>query len=586
MQHFGSFNVSLEPGQRRGSCVAANFVLKPLEGERRCSMEDQKIQDAMLAEIAKMQGPEGFDYVVICCSDQSAEDFWQARLTQTIRQVTGSSSTVICVHEDWNGGAGNGLGTLYAFVKACSKGKELGFDLAHAMHAGKSVAIYHTAGKGTRLAPLPGAENNNKPGVKLPGLLSVAGRFEPITVLESVLRQTSSYGAVRGGRCSVFWGDQIFVPSCGIQQTDYPADILAALRPMPTKQQWESEALHQYGLIAVDSKGDAMQLEKVTYDVAVQYLPKDVAQVGTSLGSFSVSAALMDALLAEFASELNDKKACLDSDPHFWMPLTLKKADYIAVMGKKGTTAAEAGKHYDRMAEFKSSFKKTGGILGCVDVGQQAYWWDYGRLELYMRNNFLITEANASAHALRTFLRLQQPSLESDLSLRQQWNTLDGVTVDPTSVVLNCRIGAGKIGPGCVLVNVVAPTIDVENCILVKVSSSRPISGKGGLLYNVVEDGKGDTLPCDRVRADVFMPDGIHHKIYSTPSTDGGKVWKEKVQGNNFSFEGIYKANQPLDVSKCTEAANSSHDAVGNKVMPVSALSNIFMSMYSCCAMR
>jgi hypothetical protein len=31
-------------------------------------------------------------------------------------------------------------------------------------HEGKAVAIYHTAGKGTRLAPLPGAENNNKPG--------------------------------------------------------------------------------------------------------------------------------------------------------------------------------------------------------------------------------------------------------------------------------------------------------------------------------------------------------------------------------------------------------------------------------------
>ena len=29
----------------------------------------------------------------------------------------------------------------------------------------------------------------------------------------------------------VFWGDQIFVPSCGIQSSDYPADILAALRP-------------------------------------------------------------------------------------------------------------------------------------------------------------------------------------------------------------------------------------------------------------------------------------------------------------------------------------------------------------------
>ena len=34
---------------------------------------------------------------------------------------------------------------------------------------------------------------------------------------------------------------------------------------MPTKEQWEAEALHQYGLIAVDSKGDAMQLEKVSH---------------------------------------------------------------------------------------------------------------------------------------------------------------------------------------------------------------------------------------------------------------------------------------------------------------------------------
>lgn len=31
-----------------------------------------------------------------------------------------------------------------------------------------SVGLYHTAGKGTRLSPLPGAENNNKPAVQLP----------------------------------------------------------------------------------------------------------------------------------------------------------------------------------------------------------------------------------------------------------------------------------------------------------------------------------------------------------------------------------------------------------------------------------
>ena len=64
-------------------------------------------------------------------------------------------------------GAGNGLGTLYAFQKACNVAKEkYGVDLAQELMEGKiSAALYHTAGKGTRLAPLPASENNNKPGV-------------------------------------------------------------------------------------------------------------------------------------------------------------------------------------------------------------------------------------------------------------------------------------------------------------------------------------------------------------------------------------------------------------------------------------
>ena len=65
-----------------------------------------------------------------------------------------------------------------------------------------------------------------------------APEIAPITVLECVMRQTSSYAPARPGRCSVFWGDQIFVPSCGIAASSAPADILTALRPMPTKAEW------------------------------------------------------------------------------------------------------------------------------------------------------------------------------------------------------------------------------------------------------------------------------------------------------------------------------------------------------------
>ena len=36
------------------------------------------------------------------------------------------------------------------------------------------------------------------------------------------------------------------------------------------------------------------------------------------------------------------------------------------------------------------------------------------------------------------------------------------VTIDSSAVVLNCRLGRGRVGPGCVLVNVTAPAVDVR----------------------------------------------------------------------------------------------------------------------------
>jgi len=517
-----------------------------------------------LEEVARMLSPCGFDVIIVCCSNQAAENYWQARLEQTVVQVTGTNAKVVAVHEDWNGGAGNGLGTLYAYQKARDKASRDGFDLDAKLSGGASVALFHTAGKGTRLAPLPGAENNNKPGVKLPSLLEVGGAAQPLTVLEAVMRQTSSYAPLRGGRISVFWGDQVFVPSAGIQPSTHPADILAALRPMPSKAEWEAGQLHQYGLIAVGTAGDATQLEKVDYDTAKAYLPPDVERVGTSLGSFSLSAALLAALMAEFAPELAAKCACLDSDPHFWMPLTLQKEDYLAVMGKKGTQADEAAAHYARMAAFAAKFAPGGGgILGCVDVGAKALWWDYGRLELYQTNNLHAAEEGPSPHALRTFLKLQpQGAPESDASGRQQRNQLGaGLTVHPSAVVLNCRIGSGTIGAGCVLVNVTAPEVEVEAAILMSVTSAGPVRGKRGVLYNVVHEGS-EPLSADAVRADVFQPGGKQIVVSSSIETDGGKAWKVTLPENAFSFEEVYKQNQKLDVSECQALGAAAHKRV------------------------
>lgn len=46
-------------------------------------------------------------------------------------------ATVLAVYEDWAGGAGNALGTLYAYQKATALAKSKGYDLAGKMAAGE-----------------------------------------------------------------------------------------------------------------------------------------------------------------------------------------------------------------------------------------------------------------------------------------------------------------------------------------------------------------------------------------------------------------------------------------------------------------
>ena len=121
--------------------------------------------------VTAMTLPENkFDVTIICTTDDHQASFWMSKLKQN------SSSgdlfpLVVAVSEDWNasGGAGNGLGTLYAWKKACAYAKENlagNPDLEDLLAKGSiSASLYHTAGKGTRMAPLPASENNNKPGV-------------------------------------------------------------------------------------------------------------------------------------------------------------------------------------------------------------------------------------------------------------------------------------------------------------------------------------------------------------------------------------------------------------------------------------
>jgi hypothetical protein len=381
------------------------------------------------ANVDRMAAVEGFDVVIVCTGSLQQAQYWQSRLEAGVGAVLPQGSKVLAVTEDWPGGAGNALGTLFAWQNAAALAKEkFGLDLAAQLAAGAiSVGMFHTAGKGTRLAPLPGSESNNKPGVKLPATLTLAdGSTALLTILEAVIKQTGLYGRSRKGRLSVFWGDQVFIPSAAVDYTPTAhADLLCTLAPMPDAEQWAARGLDKYGLIAVGASGSAAQVEKVDHATALRMLAalQPIASVGTSLGSFSVSAPLLEVLLSEFSSELRARTGKLDTDPHLWMPLTLSLPAYTELMGQKGVSAESAAAHHARMQQVlaKLQARPDGASLslfGAVDIGAAAYWWDYGQLPLYLKNCLLMSEQSSEEAALlRRFAGVLQAAVAADGSI-------------------------------------------------------------------------------------------------------------------------------------------------------------------------
>lgn len=596
--------------------------------------------------------PHRYDVVIVCCTDDEQARYWGERLSSGL--CSGSSTTsscrsssgqspfplVLAVSEDWGaGGAGNGLGTLYAFRKAAELASSRhGVDLMAMLSEGAvSAALFHTAGKGTRLAPLPASENNNKPAVKLPATTKVSGRSVPMTVLEAVIKQTSIYAPSRKGRLSVFWGDQVFIPSASTAYTpNFHVDILCTLGNMVGEDEWKERGLEKYGVIAVAKDGKAAQVEKVDHPTAVEvsmgrlegsnffvlciliciiclhtcvrplrmctfvraschsainvcdalvlkllvlplthayFLPPvvaptvfsqmlkslgDVAKVGPSLGSFSISAAMLAALSEEFEEELKGKTGKLDTDPHFWMPMTLGESDYLKLMTQKGVAPELSTSHFHRMDAFKCAFIKSNeatgmGLFGAVDVGSEACWWDYGQLRLYLRNNLKMLEESEDAALLRSFMGVKSRILDSNCG---------GVTVDSASCVLSSNLATGTVA-GSVVSCVSANSINVDGAILVNVSAKRVRAGKGAILYNIVDSseegievGEGDVL------VGLFDASGGVVNIRSNTNIDGGKAWKEAVCGNPQSFEDIHAANKNAKVAVIEDERNALHEAI------------------------
>ena len=379
------------------------------------------------------------------------------------------------------------------------------------------------------------------------------GSYATITVLEAVVKQSGVYGPSRKGRLSVFWGDQIFVPSAPFKYIpSHHADIMCTLLgdKAPTAQEWEEKGLDKYGVIAVSSRPgrDAAQVEKVDHATATKMLQVlgDIGSVGPSLGSFSVSAHLLQALCEEYKPELTKKEGKFDTDPHFWMPLTLPEGDYITLMNQKGVEAGVSKAHHERMAKMKESFDLKGmGLFGAVDVGDEACWWDYGLLKLYSENNLRFLDTDKNSDLLREFFNVTGKQMHCSIG--------DDVKVDDKSFLSACKIKAGDIKES-VIAGVESLDVTADHAIIVNCTAKKIVAGKNAILYNIIDDSEEGIVAAEGdVIVSVTEESGEMMELRSKHSICGGKAWKEKVEGNDMTFEEVMVKNFGSNVSKIEE---------------------------------
>ncbi|MFN4173513.1 MAG: hypothetical protein ACK4HV_00205 [Parachlamydiaceae bacterium] len=465
----------------------------------------------------------GMDIVIVSTVNAEQEAYWQERLEKSRGQVLKNSALFIVILEDWQGGAGNGLGSLYAYQKAREKAFiEHKIDIFQKQREGYSIALYHTAGEGKRLYPLTASEFGNKSAIKLPSLIKIDDMDEPITILEAVIRQTGIYANARRGRLSVFWADQLFVPATAPEiPSRHHADLLVKLIPMPTEDEWQQKELHKYGLITLNKDGKAQHIEKSDYKTIKRLISEGTISisggVGVSLGSFSLSTPFTFALLQEFQPELIQKNNKMDSDPYFWMPLTLDQKSYIEMFGRD--RADEAKNHYLRMQYFKNHFLNKHpetNLFGIVDIGVGGFWWDLGTIDSYFNNLMKLTQNTVEGYLLRELFRLEQ---------------------NHEQIILNSQIGKGKI-VSSIVVGTCAEELNVEHSIIIN-STFKVMRASHSLFYNVFEE-EPLAFKENTVRADTYLPSKEQHiKIYAERTQDSKKLWSTHLPNNQLSYESI-----------------------------------------------
>ncbi|MCB1213172.1 MAG: hypothetical protein KDK40_02630 [Chlamydiia bacterium] len=467
-------------------------------------------------------------YLVVVCGSRSQATYWEECLKPSQSPYSSGKTHLGVVVERWRDerGAGNALGTFNAFLEAADLFRlREGVDLVQKIREGARCAIYHTAGRGTRLYPLTASEGGDKSRILMPYLAGHAsGRS--MTLLESVIYQTRSL--CKNACVGVFWGDQLFIPPTPMLDNS-PVHICLCEQPIPSSETWRNEGLSNYGILTPGEGGKLKMLDKLSIERFESLRNSGVLRgsLGLNLGSFIFSIDLLMSFLDLFHAELTSLIGHLNSDPDLWMPLTLERELYCSLKPKSDLN------HYCRMQKWKESWEQMRGEafrIAPIAIENRSMWWDFGTVKLFHENALRSLKETQEANLLRKLFHLNA----------RRVNNAPGksVEVDQESLIVGSRVQSGRIKRS-ILIGVDAESIDVEDAVVIETKCRRLVVPRG-LVYRVFDEN-AVVLERDGVRAGCTIR-GERSTAMSALDADSKAIWNEKLPGSDHSFAELERA--------------------------------------------
>lgn len=432
-----------------------------------------------------------FDLCIVSVSSEEGARWWRQRLAATAEQLVGGPTRVVVVVEAWEGGAGNALGTLHAVERADEQLADDGLSVASLLQDGARVGLWHTAGRGQRLYPLVLSHRRDKSRTLVPGVVRVDGLQRAMRLLEAVLRQCTPLA--RPGHLGVFWGDQLALPT---EIPAWPSTPVALLgRPLQARSEedFRAQGLSAYGLLLHPAgAAGAVQLEKLSAKRFVAALEQlgSLQAAYASLGSFSLHADLLASLTRVHAAELAARRGRLDTDPHWWMPLTVPTDVH-------GFAVDEAQRARLLAAGLGST------VLGVCSLDADTTWLDFGTVPAW----FASCRAVLTNPSLRALLSCPEPD-ERGVVIASQ---TDGKVVGSVLMEARGRHLCAKDG-------VVAGCYDHQ------------LRVQGGLAYGLLASGATVST------GEVVAGDGRGGAVRSDLSHDPKEGWEQSLRAGQPSW--------------------------------------------------